>query len=53
MPSVILFCGGDWSEAEIIARLAQLFDGLGEPEIEGSILVIERSRVRRRRLPIR
>ena|ERR1044071_9110530 len=51
-PSLILFRGGDWGEAEIIARIKQVLDTIGEEEVEHSILVIDRRRVRRRRLPI-
>jgi predicted nuclease of predicted toxin-antitoxin system len=52
-PSLILFRGGDWSEAAVIARMAQVFDSLSETDIQQSLLVIERNRARRRRLPIR
>jgi predicted nuclease of predicted toxin-antitoxin system len=51
-PSLILFRGGDWSEAAVIARIAQVLDGLTEQDIEQGLLVIDRNRVRRRRLPI-
>jgi predicted nuclease of predicted toxin-antitoxin system len=51
-PSLILFRGGDWSESEVIARLQQILDSLGEGDITRSIIVVERGRVRRRRLPI-
>ena len=51
-PSLILFRGGDWSETEIVPRMRQILDRFGESDVTGSILVIERSRIRRRRLPI-
>lgn len=51
-PSLILFRGGDWSEADVIARMHQLLDNLGEGDLTRSIIVLERGRVRRRRLPI-
>ena len=51
-PSLILFRGGDWADAEVLARLAAVFAMVSESDIEGSVLVIERDRVRRRRLPI-
>jgi predicted nuclease of predicted toxin-antitoxin system len=51
-PSLILFRGGDWSETAVIARLAQVLKGLKEQDIEQSLLVIDRNRTRRRRLPI-
>src|ERR1700737_983222 len=51
-PSLILFRGGNWSEADVLARMEQVLDGLGESEITRSIIVVDRIRVRRRRLPI-
>src|SRR5258708_1107204 len=51
-PSLILFRGGDWSDAEIITRTSEVLAGLSESDIAHSILVVERSRVWRRRLPI-
>ena len=51
-PSLILFRGGDWSEAEVTARMASVLVGLNEVDLAQSILVVERNRLRRRRLPI-
>lgn len=51
-PSLILFRGGDWGESEIIARLQQVLESLSEIDLAHSILVVDRERVRRRRLPI-
>lgn len=51
-PTLILFRGGDWSEVAVIARMQQILDGLNENELTRSIIVVERGRVRRRRLPI-
>jgi predicted nuclease of predicted toxin-antitoxin system len=51
-PSLILFRGGDWSEADITERMRQMLVGVHESELARSILVIDRNRVRRRRLPI-
>jgi predicted nuclease of predicted toxin-antitoxin system len=51
-PSLILFRHGDWSEAETIARLSDILCALSEADITQSILVVDRNRVRRRRLPI-
>ena len=51
-PSLILFRGGDWSDPEVIDRLAAILAATSEADIEGSILVVERDRLRRRRLPI-
>ena len=51
-PAVILFRDGDWSEADVIARMAAVLAALAESEIVQSIIVVERDRVRRRRLPL-
>lgn len=49
-PSLILFRDGNWSDTEIVTRMAEIL-----PELAGfghCILVVERDRVRRRALPI-
>jgi predicted nuclease of predicted toxin-antitoxin system len=51
-PSLILFRGGDWTEAHVRTRLAEVLSVLSNDEIQGSIITIDRDRVRRRRLPI-
>jgi len=51
-PSLILFRSGDWTEAGVRSRLAEVLSALTEDEIQGSIMTIDRDRVRRRRLPI-
>jgi predicted nuclease of predicted toxin-antitoxin system len=51
-PSLILFRGGNWSQSDVLARMQLLLADLGETDIAQSILIIERGRVRRRRLPI-
>ena len=48
-PSLILFRGGDWSEADVIARMQHALDSLAESDIARSIIVVDRTRVRRRR----
>jgi hypothetical protein len=53
IPSLILFRDGDWSDADLIARFQQLFPTLTQADVEHSIIVVDRGRVRRRRLPIR
>ena len=52
-PSVILFRDGDWSETEIVQRTTEILAALTAKDIEQSIIVIERHRVRRRRLPLK
>lgn len=52
-PGLILFRGGDWSERDAIARLAKALTTIPEAELRSAIVVIERTRIRRRRLPVR
>ena len=51
-PSLILFRDGSWSELEVIRRTSDILRMLTPAEIETSIIVVERNRIRRRRLPI-
>ena len=51
-PSLILFRNGNWSEADVRTRLSEILATLTEADIVGSIIVVDRDRVRRRRLPI-
>ena len=41
VPSLILFRGGDWSEAEVIARLSEVLATLAEAEISQSITLAQ------------
>ena len=50
-PSLILFRDGNWSDDEVIARMGDVLDLLGS-NIASSVVVVERNRIRRRRLPI-
>jgi len=52
VPSLILFRGGNWSEIDVIKRMHELLQGLSEIDIEQSMLIVDRQRVRRRRLPL-
>ena len=52
-PSLILFRGGNWSGADVIARMNQILSGFGEKDICETILVVDRNRVRMRRLPLK
>ena len=51
-PSLILSRGGDWSEPDVTARMQQILHVMSENEITQSIVVVDHTRVRRRRLPI-
>jgi predicted nuclease of predicted toxin-antitoxin system len=51
-PALILFRDGSWSDAEVIARMSEILQLLKTDDIEHTIIVVERDRLRRRRLPI-
>ena len=51
-PSLIMFRDGDWSDADVITRLREVLQALTEADVAQSIIVVDRERVRRRRLPI-
>jgi predicted nuclease of predicted toxin-antitoxin system len=51
-PSLILFRNGNWREADIITRMREVLAALTEHDITRSIVVVERNRIRRRRLPM-
>lgn len=52
-PGVILFRDGNWSDREIVGRMAEVLDAQSEADIAQSIIVVNRDRIRRRKLPIR
>lgn len=49
---LILFRDGDWRDAEIVKRMADLLRLLPESDLARSVIVVERDRIRRRKLPI-
>ncbi len=51
-PSLILFRDGNWSDADVIARMGEILQALTADDLAQSIIVVDRDRVRRRRLPI-
>ena len=51
-PSVILFRNGNWSDQEVIARVTTVLASLTDIELAESMIVVDRNRVRRRRLPL-
>jgi predicted nuclease of predicted toxin-antitoxin system len=51
-PGLILFREGDYSEAESLERLRATLSVVPEAELPGSIIVVQRDRIRRRRLPL-
>ena len=51
-PGLILFRGGSYTDQEVIARFARVLELAGEADLPASLVTVERSRIRRRRLPI-
>jgi predicted nuclease of predicted toxin-antitoxin system len=51
-PGLILFRGGDYSEEEALDRLRVALDKVAEADLPHSVVVIEKARIRQRRLPI-
>lgn len=51
-PGVIPFRGGAYSDVEMLALLDRVLTEISAEELERSVTVIDRHRIRRRRLPI-
>lgn len=51
-PSVILFRGGQYSEAEMVQLLVRVLDELAPDQLLHSMIVVDQHRIRRRSLPI-
>ena len=51
-PGLILFRGGNYSEQEAVDRLGVALEVVPVAEIPSSVVVIQKTRIRRRRLPI-
>jgi len=51
-PGLILFRGGNYGEQEARERLARVAETIPLEELPNSIVVIEKGRIRRRRLPL-
>jgi len=51
-PGVILFRGGSYSDREMLGLLDRVLMTVAEVELERSVTVVDRQRIRRRRLPI-
>lgn len=51
-PGLILFRGGNYSEQETIARLRQVLEKIPVEDLPTLIVVIEKKRIRQRRLPL-
>jgi len=51
-PAVILFRGGTYSDSEMLALLDRVLAEVPTIELERSVTVVDRHRIRRRRLPL-
>lgn len=51
-PGLILYRGGDYTEEEILDRLERVLEVVTTEELPYHIIVIEKKRIRRRRLPL-
>jgi predicted nuclease of predicted toxin-antitoxin system len=51
-PGLILFRGGDWNGQQIIQRLERVFNDIESRDLERSIVVVDRQRIRKRTLPV-
>jgi predicted nuclease of predicted toxin-antitoxin system len=51
-PALILFRGGSYSEEQVWRLLRRALERAKPSDLEASITVIERSRIRRRKLPV-
>jgi predicted nuclease of predicted toxin-antitoxin system len=51
-PGLVLFRGGNYSERETIDRLEQALKLIPENDLPHSVVVIEKRRIRQRRLPL-
>ena len=50
--SLILFRDGNWSDAAVITRMNEILQRVTAADLAQSIIVVDHSRIRRRRLPI-
>jgi predicted nuclease of predicted toxin-antitoxin system len=51
-PGLILFRGGNYSEQESVDRLKRTLETIPENDLPHSVIVIEKGRIRQRRLPL-
>jgi predicted nuclease of predicted toxin-antitoxin system len=51
-PGIILFRGGTYSDREMLELLDRTLASVSVPELERSVTVVDRRRIRRRRLPL-
>jgi predicted nuclease of predicted toxin-antitoxin system len=51
-PGLILFRGGDYSEKQAVELMSRVLASIPAQELSSSIIVVDKVRIRRRRLPI-
>lgn len=51
-PGLILLRGGSYSDAEMLSLLGRVLDQSDEASLTESITVVDRNRIRRRRMPL-
>jgi predicted nuclease of predicted toxin-antitoxin system len=51
-PGLILFRGGDFSEKQIIELMTRVLKSVPAQECSSSLIVVDKQRIRKRRLPI-
>jgi predicted nuclease of predicted toxin-antitoxin system len=51
-PGLILFRGGDYGEKQIIELMGRVMASIPAPEFSSSVIVVDKKRIRKRRLPI-
>jgi predicted nuclease of predicted toxin-antitoxin system len=51
-PGVILFRGGSYSDAKMLALLDRVLDRVSDHDLQHSITIVDRSRIRVHRLPV-
>jgi len=51
-PGIILFRGGNYNEQEMLELLKRVLDNLKEEKLSNSIIVVDKTRMRRCPLPI-
>ena len=51
-PGLILFRGGNYSDQETFERMERVLETVARENLTNSIVVIEKQRIRRRRLPL-
>ncbi len=51
-PGIILFRGGNYSESEMLSLIARVIEKFSESELVDSISVVDKTKIRRIKLPI-